>query len=85
MVLEQVLKENPQIVAPGTQTKYSLIVVKPDPSIDYKIVHITPDPNVDYKIIVADPRSGDKVPGLSRQLGGALRETLQERRKEPEE
>ena len=52
----EILKKDPHIFTfSGSQTRYSMIVIKPDPNIDYKNLSILPDPNVDYKIIVIDP------------------------------
>lgn len=81
-LVDKSLKENPQVVVPGTQTEYSIRVIKPDPTVDYKIVQVTPDPNIDYKIIIINPQSGKKLPDLSRKLGDALREKLQQKQKE---
>jgi hypothetical protein len=80
--VEKILKENPELVVPGTQTRYSMIIVKPDSRVDYKIVQVAPDPSVDYKIIVVDPASGKELPKLSRQLGNALREKIKKQQKE---
>ena len=74
--LGQSLKEIPNIVLPGTQTEYSIILLKPGPGVDYKIAQFTPDPTVEYKIAIIDPKSGKEIPDLSRELGDAIRERL---------
>ena len=83
--VEAIVKENPELLIPGTQTKYSMIVVSPDAGVDYKILQVTPDPNVDYKIIVVDPTSGEELPDLSRTFGDALREKLRQEQSESTE
>ena len=80
--LKEILKEKPQLAIPGTETEYSIRVIKPDPSVDYTVVQITPDPNIDYSIIIIDPQSGKRMPDLSRKLSDALREKLQQKKKE---
>jgi hypothetical protein len=80
--IETILKENPELVVPGMQTKFSMIVVKPDPGVDYKIVQVTPDPSVHYKITILDPSSGKEMTDLSRQFGHALREKIEKKQKE---
>jgi len=84
-VLEQILKENPQLAIPDMDTEYSMIVIKPDPSVDYKILKVTPDPTIDYQILIIDPRSGNEQADLSRQLGDVLREKLRQQQKESKE
>jgi hypothetical protein len=81
-VHKQKFKENPKLAVPHTQSEYSIRVIKPNPGVDYQIVQVTPDPSVDYKIIIIDPQSGKKLPDLSRRLGDALREKLQQKLKE---
>lgn len=81
--IEQILRDNPQVVVGEAQTKYSMIIVKPDSGVDYKIVQVTPDPNIDYKIVVVDPKSGDELADLSRGLGEAIRENLRQKQKQP--
>jgi hypothetical protein len=83
--VEAIVEENPELLIPGTRTKYSMIVVSPDAGVDYKILQVTPDPNVDYKIIVIDPTSGDELPDLSRTFCDALREKLRQDQKESRE
>ena len=82
--VEQVLEENPQFFIPGTQTKYSMIVVEPDSDVDYKIVQVTPDPTVDYKVIIIDPGSGQELADLSHPLGDVIREKLREKQAQSE-
>lgn len=82
-IITETLKEDPQtITVSGSQTRYSMKVIKPDPNVDYKIVRITPDPDVDYKIIVIDPELNMEIPDLSRTFGEALRNKLIEKEEE---
>jgi hypothetical protein len=76
------LEDNPKVAIPGTQSNYSLMVIKPDPTIDYKIVGIIPDSDIDYKITIIDPESGKELGNLSRELGDALRKILRQRQKD---
>ncbi len=80
--VEEILKQNPEIVATGAKMKYSLIVVKPDPRMNYTIMQIVPDKSVRYAIRVIEPDSGKELTELSREIGRALRRELS-RREEP--
>ena len=78
--ITETLNEDPHFFnLSGSQTKYSMKVIKPDPNIDYKIVKITRDPYVDYKIIVIDPKLKKEIPDLSHTFGEALRNKLIEK------
>lgn len=82
VLLEQIIKNDPLVIVDGTETKYTMQVIKPDSSIDYKIIKVIPDPSVDYKIIIIDPISGNKVAGLSDQLGNVLLGKIQQKQKD---
>ena len=75
-------KKNPQIAVPGTQSEFSIRVIKPNPSVYYEIVQITPDPSIDYSIITINPGPGRELADLSQQPGSALREKLRQKQKE---
>lgn len=75
------LPKDPQIYSfSGSQTRYSMIIIKPDPIIDYKILSNMPDPDVDYKIIIIDPGIKKETPDLSSTSGKYPREKIIERK-----
>lgn len=77
-LVARILREDPELAVPGTETKYSITVVTPDAGVDYKILRVTPNRRVGYSIIVVDPDSGKERTDLSAKLGDALRQRLQQ-------
>lgn len=82
--LESVLKSNPVIVLPKTETKYSMQIVKPDPDIEYSILQVIPDPNIDYDIIIIDPATQQPSSKVDPELSKKLLELLKKKSKTPE-
>ena len=60
-MVEAVLKEDPEIVVPGTQTRYSLKIVKPAPGVDWTMLQVVPDDDVGYAIVFIDSTTGEEL------------------------
>lgn len=68
------------IQAPKTLKQKVEKLLKKQPKVEskYRILVVKPDPHIDYKIHILDPETKKIIPGLSRELGGGIRDLLQE-------
>ena len=80
--LEEILKTDSEISSAVSKRKYSISIIEPDKNTNYKILRVTPDPVKGYEITIIDPKSGEEMPELKKELSKTLENKLKERKKE---